>query len=197
MAFNVRFRRPIAIVGGSDPTDHQYEIASAIAERLAEKGWPIICGGRTGIMQAAAEGAHHGGGICVGILPDLNEATAKQSTATLVIPTDLGNHSSAICEAPNSRGPRDVSRNRIIVGSALCVVAVGGGSGTANEIKLALQFGKTVIRVAGAPAPQPFDPETEPPPKGKLVSVDSSREAIEEIESILKTVSEQWRIDSE
>ena len=192
MTFTVRYRCPIAIVGGAEPTDAQYSTAFAIALALADKGWPIICGGRSGVMRAAAEGVKEGGGICLGILPEMDASTAQRSSATIVIATDLGNQSTPISRVPSATKPRDVSRNRIIVGSALCVVAVGGGAGTANEIKLALQFGKTVVQVGGAPGPEGIDENSEPPLKGTLVVVDSPEAVLEEVEKVVRATARSW-----
>src|SRR6185369_7016852 len=71
---------------------------------------------------------------------------------TVVIATDLGNADNPI--SPN------VSRNRIIVRSALCVFAVGGERGTANELRFAWEGSKRVFGLEGAPLPEGYDDET-------------------------------------
>ena len=140
--------RPIAIIGGGLADPRQVEAAYAVSGGLAEAGLVVICGGRGGVMAAACRGAEDAGGVSIAVLPNLDPKTANPH-ATIVLPTDLGNRDEA-----RAAGRGDYSRNRVITSSAACVVAIGGRTGTANEIKLALQFGTPVFALCGAPDPE-------------------------------------------
>jgi len=143
-------RRPVSIIGSGDavPGCEAYETARAFCTRLAKAGRPVLCGGRSGIMEAACRGASEGGGLSIALLPAFD--TVPNEYATLVIPTDLGRQID-----PIFAGPPEVSRNRVIAGAGSVVVAFSGGAGTANEVGHALAFGQTVFGLCDAPDPVP------------------------------------------
>jgi hypothetical protein len=118
----------IAVIGtgsceeGSEP----WEFAVEVGRRLADAGAVVVCGGRTGVMEAAAAGARDAGGTVIGILPgqDLDDANPH---CTHVIATGLGH-----------------ARNLAVVASGDAVIAVGGEWGTLSEIAFARRMGRTV-----------------------------------------------------
>jgi uncharacterized protein (TIGR00725 family) len=155
-AFDPALREPVGIIGsGDEPRDSEgYLTAYEVARRLAGANVAVLCGGRTGIMEAACKGAAEGGGVSIALLPSL-EIKANEF-ATFVLKTDLGR-----LDDPIAEGPPLISRNRVIAGASRCLVAVCGGSGTANEIAHALNFEKTVFGLCGAPDPGPEPPVTD------------------------------------
>jgi predicted Rossmann-fold nucleotide-binding protein len=60
----------VAVVGSGVATDELYEKAREVGRLIAERGATVICGGLSGVMEAAARGATEAGGMVIGILPD-------------------------------------------------------------------------------------------------------------------------------
>jgi len=174
----MRGMRPVAVIGTATPSADQYAAARAAATGISRLGLPIICGGLGGVMEAACRGAGEGGGLAIAVLPHM-DADQANPYAAIVLTTDLGARDGAIAE-----GRPDYSRNRIITAAALCAVAIGGGPGTQNEIKLALEFGKHVFGLAGSPDPE--DAETLDPGRvARLyVRVADPDEAVERVRAL-------------
>lgn len=127
-------RVPVAVIGTRDPDHAQSMLAETIGRRVAQLGLTVICGGKSGVMEAACRGvASVPGGLSIGLLPD-EEPEAANSFVTVPIATGIG-----------------VARNALLARAACCLVAVGGGYGTLSEIAFALQFGRPVFRVGRAP----------------------------------------------
>ena len=173
-------RLPVGIIGVGvvGPESEPYQAAYEVAFGLARAGFVILCGGRFGVMEAACKGAADAGGTSIGILPGMDLDDANQF-ATILLPTDLGSLRDPISKEP------DISRNRVIASAARCLVAVGGGPGTANEIKHALLFGKTMFGICGAPEPEPPAPADPRRPTGRYIRLDSARAAIEHVLSLV------------
>lgn len=122
-----RLQQPVAIIGPGEATARECELAQAIAGTLGQAGVAVICGGRGGVMAAAAKGVTAAGGLAIGLLPeaDVEQANPYLSVA---IPTGIGE-----------------LRNGIIARSAMFLVTIGGSMGTLSEIALGLRMGKTVL----------------------------------------------------
>jgi len=131
-------RLPVAIIGPRDPNPIALRDAEAVAYRLAEIGFPLICGGRGGAMEAASRGCAEAGGLMIGILPsdDWREANAFVS---IPLATGIGE-----------------ARNAVIATAAFALVSVGGRSepvsyGTISEMAFGLRHGRLVIGMSDAP----------------------------------------------
>ncbi len=122
--------RQIAVVGPSQSTDETDNIAFDVGAGLARRGAVLVCGGLTGVMEAACRGAKQHGGITIGILPGSSAKDANQYVDH-AIPTGMGE-----------------ARNALVVRSGEGVLAVGGAFGTLSEIALALKLGKPVVGIA-------------------------------------------------
>jgi uncharacterized protein (TIGR00725 family) len=117
----------VGVIGGSAPTVEEAAAAEAVGRALAEGGAILICGGRSGVMEAACRGARAAGGLTIGILPGIHRGEANPYVDIPIV-TGMGE-----------------ARNGIIARTAQAVVAIGGSYGTLSEIAFALAFGVPVV----------------------------------------------------
>lgn len=120
-------RLPVGVIGPRDASPVEYAQAETVGRVLTEAGFPIICGGRSGAMEAVCKGAAAAGGSPIGLLPDDDWRKANDYVA-LPMATGLGE-----------------ARNALIACASFALVAVGGGYGTLSEIALGLRLGRLVI----------------------------------------------------
>jgi uncharacterized protein (TIGR00725 family) len=82
----------IGIMGaGETATASDLENAYQLGSRIAVEGWVLLTGGRkSGVMDAANQGAKAAGGLTVGILPN-NDTSNISEAVDIAIITDLGN----------------------------------------------------------------------------------------------------------
>lgn len=128
-----RHATPVGLIGPREATAEQLTAARGIAYVLASAGMALLCGGKGGVMEAAACGAKAAGGVVIGLLPE-DDAAAANEYLTVALPTGLG-----------------ITRNALIARASVCLIAVGGGLGTLSEMALGLQWGKPVFTLLGAP----------------------------------------------
>ena len=115
----------IAVIGPADPTPEEYETARTVGFLVAWNREILVCGGLSGVMEAACRGAQEQGGLTVGIVPDAGNGNRYLD---VVIRTGLGH-----------------ARNVLIAQSSDAVIAIGGGYGTLSEIAIALKTGHPVF----------------------------------------------------
>ncbi len=123
-------RLQIAVCGSSRSDDGANDLAEEVGRLLAAAGATLVCGGLTGVMEAAARGARGAGGQAIGIVPGSDIATANEH-CTHVVATGIGH-----------------ARNLAVVASASSMIAVGGQWGTLSEIALARAIGRPVVTLA-------------------------------------------------
>jgi len=117
----------IAVVGGSSCSEEEKVLARQVGAEIGRKGGVVVCGGGSGVMEAASAGAREAGGTVIGILP--GDSTREGNRyLSFAVSTGLGE-----------------ARNAIIAKTADAMIAVGGEYGTLSEIALALKMGKPVI----------------------------------------------------
>ena len=117
----------IGVVGSGDTEKRHDPLAMEVGSLIARHGAVMVCGGLSGIMEAASRGAAQEGGTIIGILPGSDKIEANPHI-TFPIPTGLG-----------------VARNVLVVRTADVLIALPGGPGTLSEIALALNIGKPVV----------------------------------------------------
>jgi len=117
----------IAVIGPADPTPEEYEAALTAGFLIAGNHETVVCGGLSGVMEAACKGAREQGGLTIGIVPDHGNGNLYLD---IVIRTGLGH-----------------ARNVLVVQSSDAVIAIGGGYGTLSEIAIALKSGRPVFGI--------------------------------------------------
>jgi uncharacterized protein (TIGR00725 family) len=120
--------RQVAVIGSS-----RVELGSELGQlaeevgRLGEAGVTLVCGGLTGVMEAACRGAAEADGAAIGIVPG-NSVAEANPFCTHVVATGIGH-----------------ARNLAVVSSGEAVIAIGGEWGTLSEIGFARAIERPVI----------------------------------------------------
>jgi uncharacterized protein (TIGR00725 family) len=115
-------------VFGASASDAELDAHAAEVGRLiAEAGAVLVCGGRDGIMAAAAEAARGAGGDVIGVLMSDDPGDANEH-CTHVVATGIGQ-----------------ARNLAVAASGDATIAIGGEWGTLSEIAFARRLGRRVV----------------------------------------------------
>jgi uncharacterized protein (TIGR00725 family) len=130
----------VTLFAGVVPPDGEEPLAEAAGAALARAGYALRHGGYNGLMEAAARGAtHHGGLVTAVTLADRPDwgALNPHVTTTVYAPT-MGDRLHAYLD------------------DADLVVAMGGGVGTLHELTAALYYATTIrtlpVRLLGPTA---------------------------------------------
>jgi uncharacterized protein (TIGR00725 family) len=119
----------IGVMGASACDGDTAALARAVGRGIAERGAVLLCGGRGGVMEAAAAGARDAGGLTVGVLPGAGpDESPPNPHVEIALFTGLGE-----------------ARNAVNVCASDALIAIGGGFGTMSEIALALKARKPVV----------------------------------------------------
>lgn len=119
----------VSVIGNGvcERSSEPARLAEEVGRRLAEVGATVVCGGLTGVMEAAARGASQAGGEVIGIVPGVSVGEANPH-CTHVVASAVG-----------------YARNLAVVASGDVVIAIGGEWGTLSEIGHARNLGRTVV----------------------------------------------------
>jgi len=117
----------IGVIGGSEVSPQVAQVAEEVGREIARRGAVLVCGGLSGVMEAACKGASEAGGLTIGILPGESRQAANPYVQIPIV-TGMG-----------------YARNVAVVKSSQAVIAIDGSYGTLTEIGHALQSGIPVI----------------------------------------------------
>ncbi len=120
------YKKYIGIIGGNSITNKLYNECIDIGKMVSGFNIPIICGGKTGVMEAVSRGVKEENGITIGILP--GEKDEANEYIDFAIGTGIG-----------------VSRNLIIIRNSDIIIAINGSYGTLSEIAFSKQMNKPII----------------------------------------------------
>lgn len=111
-------------------SEHALEVAEKVGRLVAKNNGVLVCGGHSGVMEAACKGCKEEGGLTVGIMPYTKEEANKY--IDIAIPTGIGN-----------------IRNYMVSSTGDVTIAIGGRWGTLNEIAFRMMSRKPLILVKG------------------------------------------------
>ena len=159
-------KKIIGIMGpGLGATDINLKNAYKLGQLVAENGWVLLTGGRkSGVMDAASQGAKSANGLTIGILPGEDKENMSEAVDIPII-TAMGS-----------------ARNNINVLSSDVVIACGIGAGTVSEIALAIKANKPTILLNDEPESQVFFQHLSPQ---NIYVVATVEEAIAQVRQLL------------
>jgi len=108
-----------------------YDLAEEVGRQIAQKGYILLSGGSTGVMEYAMKGCKSANGVNVGIIPASDFRKYPY----------LGEH----LDIKISTGMDESGRIPLLINCCDGVVAIGGGIGTLTEICHAYHQGKPVV----------------------------------------------------
>jgi len=132
-------RKPfiVGIMGSHRDDSPSLKDAEELGCECALKGYVLLTGGGTGVMEAASRGAHRAGGLVIGILPnDRTHPMDRYPNEFVDIPVYTGMYE---------------ARNIINAKTPHVIVALSGSAGTLSEIAVALKSGTPVIGLNAPP----------------------------------------------
>lgn len=126
---NIRDKIRIGIIGGADPDERWRQMAFDIGRLVAQRDAMLVCGGLSGVMEAAAKGAKQEGGETLGILPG-NSPQDANPYIDIAFATGMG-----------------YTRNSLVALNSDILIAIDGQFGTLSEIAFGFIYGKKIIGV--------------------------------------------------
>lgn len=180
-------RSMIAVIGNAGVRDGDvtYSLAFDVGREAVDRGYRLVTGGLSGVMEAACRGAKsskaYREGDTVGILPQ-SDPDAANPWVDIVIATGMSHARNAI--VPN----------------ADAVIAIGGGAGTLSEICFAWTYRRLIVALdaegwSSRLADMVLDHRSRYPeiPDDKIYAALTAAEALDLIDSKLALYSRRGR----
>jgi hypothetical protein len=123
--------RYVAVIGPRTADPRLCRLAYEVGAEIARRRAVLLCGGLTGVMEAAARGAREASGRSIGLLPGLDRRDANPFLDYAL--------ATGLAEA----------RDGALITSADAVIAVGCNPGTLIEIGYALQRQRPLAVLGG------------------------------------------------
>ena len=151
--------------------DKALKIAYDVGRLVAERGYALVTGGLTGVMEQASKGARKAGGVVVGIVPSSDKEEANEY-CDVVIPTGVG-----------------WARDRESVNSADGVILINGYIGTDIEARMAAAAEKPIVAIKSSGGVAEKLAGTIPyRNKGKIYSARTAEDAMKLLDELLSRV---------
>lgn len=116
------------------PNKNAFKAAYEIGKLIASKNAVLICGGKGGIMEEACRGAKENSGTTVG-----------------VVSGNQRNQTNKYVDVEVVSGAINCSEEALIISMSDGIIAIGGGSGTLQEIAIAYRNKKPVVAIKDIP----------------------------------------------
>ncbi|MFW6128860.1 MAG: TIGR00725 family protein [Candidatus Aminicenantaceae bacterium] len=123
----IRNQRIIGVIGGANPDEKALKDAFTVGHLIGENNAILLCGGLSGVMEAAARGAKEAGGLTIGVLPGFSRSDANPFIDIPIV-TGLG-----------------YSRNSLVAMNSDILIAIDGQFGTLSEIAYGRIYKKKII----------------------------------------------------
>ncbi len=123
----VKQKITVSVIGSHNKSVKVDQLAHKTGNIIAKMGCVLVCGGLSGVMEAACKGAKEAGGLTIGLLPGISKKDANPYV-DIALPTTIG-----------------FARNAMVACSADIIVALPGSHGTRSEISYGLVYGRPVI----------------------------------------------------
>lgn len=109
-----------------------YKYAYDLGRMIGQKGWIVITGGKTGVMQQANKGCKETGGISVGVIKGEERFKANKYVDIEVLP-----------------GTYTCGEEMTLIAMSDVVIMLGGGVGTLQELTIAYRMSKPIYSIRG------------------------------------------------
>jgi uncharacterized protein (TIGR00725 family) len=125
----------VSVIGGGDTSTEHRETARTVGQLLGDRNHTLVCGGLSGLMEAACRGAAERDGETIGILPGEDPRAANPYVDT-AIATGIGH-----------------ARNALVVLNGDAIVAIDGSGGTLSEIGFGSVYDRPIAGIRSHDVP--------------------------------------------